>query len=67
MFSDLIYVDFSGENATVKTVTGPGGIVQVPTNAGTQAGLKALVWELAASYAVARSEVATFEVLGGFR
>ncbi|HYW63015.1 MAG TPA: hypothetical protein VE865_07445 [Bradyrhizobium sp.] len=67
MFSDLIYLDLSGESATVKTVTGPGGNVQFPVNSGTHTGLKGLVWELAASYGVARSEAATFEVLGGFR
>lgn len=67
IFTDVIYLDFSDETAAVRTVTGPGGIVQVPVNAGTQAGLKGLVWELAASYTVSRSNTATFEVLGGFR
>ena len=67
IISDLIYLDFSGEKGAVKTVSGPGGIVQIPVNANTQTGLKGLVWELAASYTVARSSTAAFEVLGGFR
>jgi hypothetical protein len=67
IFTDVIYLDFSNESAAVRTVSGPGGIVQVPVNAGTQAGLKGLVWELAASYTVSRSNTATVEVLGGFR
>jgi hypothetical protein len=67
IFSDFIYLDFSGEKAAVRTVSGPGGMVQFPVNAGTQANLKGRVWELAASYAVSRSNTATVEVLGGFR
>jgi hypothetical protein len=67
IISDLIYLDFSGESSAVKSVSGPGGVVQVPVNANTSTGLKGLVWELAASYTVARSPTATFEVLGGFR
>lgn len=67
IFTDVIYLDFSSETAAVKTVSGPGGVVQVPINANTQGGLKGLAWELAASYTVSRSNTATVEVLGGFR
>jgi hypothetical protein len=67
IISDVIYLDFSGEASAVRSVSGPGGIVQVPVNANTSTGLKGLVWELAASYTVARSPTATFDVLGGFR
>lgn len=67
IFSDLIYLDFSDEEGAVRTVTGPGGAVQVPVNANTRTGLKGLVWELAASYSVFRSREVTFEVLGGVR
>ena len=67
IISDLIYLDFSGETSAVKSVTGPGGVVQAPVNANTSTGLKGLVWQLAASYTMARSPTATFDVLGGFR
>jgi len=67
IISDLIYLDFAGESSAVKSVSGPGGIVQVPVNANTSTGLKGLVWQLAASHTVARSPTATFDVLGGFR
>lgn len=65
--SDFIYLGFSNEEGTVKSVTGPGGIVQVPVNSNTKTGLKGLVWELAATYTASRSSTATFEVLGGLR
>jgi hypothetical protein len=42
-------------------------VVEVPVNANTQTSLKGLVWELAGSYTVSRSDKATFEVLGGLR
>ena len=63
IISDVIYLDFSGESSAVKSVGG----IQVPVNQNTSTGLKGLVWELAASYTLARSPMATFEVLGGFR
>jgi len=66
IMTDLIYLDFSDESSSVTSVTGPGGAVQVPVNTDTRTGLKGLMWQLAASYSVARSPSATFEVLGGF-
>ncbi len=67
IISDVIYLDFSDEGSAVKSVSGPGGVVQVPVNTDTRTGLKGLVWQLAASHTVARSPMATLEVLGGFR
>jgi hypothetical protein len=67
IFTDFVYIDFSNEDGAVKSVTGPGGAVEVPVNANTQTSLKGLVWELAVSYTVSRSDTATFEVLGGLR
>jgi hypothetical protein len=67
IITDIIYLDFSNEEGAVKSVTGPGGGVQVPVNANTQTGVKGLVWSLAASYTVSRSSASTFDVLGGLR
>jgi hypothetical protein len=67
VLTDVIYLDFSGETATVRTVTGPGGTAQTPVNANTQTGLKGLVWELALGYRVLHGGATTLEVLGGFR
>ena len=67
IFSDLMYLDFSEESGSVKTLTGPGGLVQVPVNAGTQLGLEGGVWQLAASYNFSSAQSSPFEILGGFR
>lgn len=67
VFTDVIYLDFSGESAAVKNVTGPGGVVQSAVNVSTQTGLEGLVWSLAVSYALASGTAGTFDVLGGLR
>jgi len=68
IFTDFIYLDFSKDSASVKTLSGPGGIVQVPVNTGTQVGLEGGVWQLAASYNFSQGKASSpFEVLGGFR
>ena len=67
VFTDFIWMDFGNETAKVRSVSGPGGVVQVPVNANTTSSLKGLEWELAVSYALSRSPAATFEVLGGVR
>jgi hypothetical protein len=67
IFTDFIYLDLSEEAGSVKTLHGPGGMVQVPINVNTQAGLEGGVWQVAASYALSESKTSTFEVLGGVR
>ena len=66
-FTDLIYLDLSGEDSSVKTISGPGGRVERPFNADTKIGLKGLVWQLAGSYTAIGSKSTTLEILGGAR
>lgn len=66
IFTDVIYLDFSGEDGNVKSVSGPGG-VEMPVNSATQTGLKGYVAQVAASHVVSRSDANTFELLGGVR
>jgi hypothetical protein len=67
IFTDLVYVDFSGEKAVVKSVSGPLGLVQVPIDIGSRVGLRGTVWTLGGSYTAIRTSSATLDVLGGFR
>lgn len=67
ILSDALYLDFSNEKAAVRSVSGPGGIVQVPVNTNTSAGLKSVVWTLAGGYTVARADWGTVDVIGGIR
>jgi hypothetical protein len=67
IFTDVIYLNVSGEKGSVKSVGGPGGVVEIPVNIDTSIGLRGLLWQLAGSYTVARSQSATLDVLGGVR
>jgi hypothetical protein len=67
VFTDLIFLKLSGEKVVVKTITGPGGIVEIPVDAGTQLGLKGFIWTLAPSYTVYRTSAVSFDVFAGFR
>jgi hypothetical protein len=67
LFTDFIYMDLSNDNATVKSVTGPGGVVQIPIDIGTQSSQKGFLWTLAASYTLLRGPAASLDVFAGFR
>jgi hypothetical protein len=66
-FTDLIYVSVSGENAAVKTVTGPLGLIDTPVNLGTSAGIKSLVWTNAAGYSIYHEDNTSADIFAGFR
>jgi len=67
VFTDFIYLKLSGADAAVKTITGPGGIVAFPVNAGTEFGLKSFIWTFAPSYTVYRTPAASLDLFAGFR
>jgi hypothetical protein len=46
VFSDFIWVDFSNEDGSVRTITGPGPI-GIPIDVGSQVDLSSIVWTLA--------------------
>lgn len=66
-FTDFIYLKTSGENAVVRTITGPGGMIEVPIDAGTKFGLKGAIWTLAPGYTVYRSTGTSLDIFAGFR
>jgi hypothetical protein len=66
-FTDFIYLKTSGENAVVKTIAGPGGMIEIPIDAGTKFGLQGAIWTLAPGYTVYRSPSASLDVFAGFR
>ena len=66
-FTDLLYLKVSGEKAVVKTITGPGGMIEVPVDAGTKFGLQGFVWTFAPGYTVYRSGGTWIDVFAGFR
>ena len=67
VFTDFIYLNLSDQNATVKSVTGPGGVIEIPIDIGTQSSQKGFIWTLAAGYTLLRGPVASLDVFAGFR
>jgi len=67
IFTDFIYLDLSTDNATVRSVSGPGGVVEIPINVNTRSGMKGFLWTLAASYTLLRGPGASLDVFAGFR
>ena len=67
VFTDIIYLKLSDENGAVKSVTGPGGAVEMPVDIGTKVGLKAFVWTLAPAYTVINEPAGSLDLLIGFR
>jgi hypothetical protein len=67
VITDLVYVDFSGEQAAVRSITGPGGNVEIPVDTGSTVGLRAAIWTLGGSYTTWRNEHVLLDVVGGLR
>ena len=67
VFTDYMYIHFGGDESAVKSVTGPGGIVQVPINIGGSASLLTNVWTLAGGYAVLHEPAGDLDVFAGTR
>jgi len=66
-YSDLLYLKVSAEKAVVKTITGPGGMIEVPVDAGTKLGLQGFVWTFAPGYTVFRNYGTWVDIFAGFR
>jgi hypothetical protein len=65
--TDVIYLDFSNERALVKSVTGPGGQVEIPVDAGTSSSFTALEAQVTLGYWIVDQPGASVEIFGGVR
>jgi hypothetical protein len=67
VFTDFIYLNLSDENATVRSITGPGGVIEIPIDIGTQSSQRGFVWTLAAGYTLLRGPAASLDLFAGVR
>ncbi len=77
VFTDIIYLDFSGENSRVKSIDflapNPASPEQPPVDigvsldAGTVSSLDGVVWTLAGGYTMAQTKAVMLDLFGGFR
>jgi hypothetical protein len=66
-FSDLIYLDISGNDSHVKSVDFGGTQVSSSIDAGTQTSIKGTVLTVGGGYTVVRTPDASLDVIGGLR
>ena len=67
VFTDYIFLHFSGDRSPVRYVTDPAGNVEVPVGIAGSASVTSNVWTLAGSYTAWRGESAFVDVFAGFR
>jgi hypothetical protein len=65
--SDVIYIDFSNQHSAVKTVSGPGGAVEFPVNAGTTSALTGIEAQATIGYWLVELPKRSVEIFGGLR
>jgi len=65
--ADVAYVDFGNLRSNVRSISGPGGIVTVPIDAGTTSDLKGFVGTFEGGYAVMQTSGARADVVAGLR
>jgi len=65
--SDVIYLDFSNQRSAIKTVSGPGGVVEIPVNAGTTSSFTGLEVQATLGYWVVDQPKRSVEIFGGLR
>lgn len=66
IFGDLIYLDFSNEASSVRTVTLPGSI-HVPIDVGSETSLSGLLVTAGAGYELIDKDSFTFDIFAGVR
>ena len=65
--ADVIYLDMGNERAAVKSISGPGGEIEIPVNAGTSSSFEALEVQATLGYWVIDQPNAAVEIFGGVR
>jgi len=65
--TDVIYLDLGNERAAVKSISGPGGEIEIPVNAGTSSSFEALEVQATLGYWVVDEPGVSVELFGGVR
>lgn len=67
IFTDLVALDFSSMDSSVKSINFGGSAVGTTLNSGSSTSIKGLVWTLAGGWAAVQSPQGNLDVFGGFR
>jgi hypothetical protein len=67
VFTDFIYLDFSNQDSTVKSINFGGDRVSSSANVSTDSSLRGMAWTLGGGYAVLPGRPVELDVFGGLR
>ena len=67
VFTDLIYLGFSDEESSVKSVNFGGNLVSSSVNVATSSSFRGTAWTLGTGYAVQTGQVVMLDIFGGVR
>ena len=67
VFTDIIYLSFSDEESSVKSVNFGGNFVSSSVNVATSSSLRGTAWTLGTGYAVQTSQTWMLDIFGGLR
>jgi hypothetical protein len=67
VFTDFIYLDFSSQDSSVKSINFGGSRVSSSANVSTQSSLRGAAWTLGVGYAVLPGRPVVLDVFGGLR
>jgi hypothetical protein len=67
VFTDLIYLGFSDEDSSVKSVNFGGSLVSSSVNVATSSSFRGTAWTLGAGYAVQTGQSVMLDIFGGMR
>ena len=65
--ADVIYLDFGNQRSAVKNVSGPGGLVEIPVDAGTSSSFTGLEAQATLGFWLLDESRRTVEIFGGLR
>ena len=67
VFTDLIYLGFSDEESSVKSVNFGGSLVSSSVNVATSSSFRGTAWTLGTGYAVQTGQAVMLDIFGGLR
>jgi len=67
VFTDIIYARLSDDKTDVRSVTGPGGQIEIPVTVAAKAGLKEGIWTIVGAYSLYHEERSALDGFVGTR
>jgi hypothetical protein len=66
ILTDFVYADLAGD-AKIHTITGPGGVIEIPEGLHSETDITVTMWTLAGTYSAYREGHTNLDIFAGFR